>query len=116
MQESNNSLFSSKDSLKDKLKKKINENANNGQMLLILDNVCHENAIHTFDIGCRILITTQKKDVWCIDSDSQLIEVIIIRYYCILFVIIVFYLTNLNASRLMAPLNTMKRVLYLQNV
>ncbi|GJQ88262.1 hypothetical protein Trydic_g13250 [Trypoxylus dichotomus] len=75
IQENNNTLFSSKDILKDKLKKKIRENINNGQMLLILDNVCSENAIQAFDIGCRMLITTQKRDIWKNDHDIQLVEI-----------------------------------------
>lgn len=44
-------------------------------MLLVLDNVCNEQAVDAFDIGCKILITTQKRDICRHDADIELIEV-----------------------------------------
>lgn len=44
-------------------------------MLLVLDNVCNRNAIEAFDIGCKVLITTQNRDIWKQDLDTEFIEV-----------------------------------------
>nr|XP_022905810.1 apoptotic protease-activating factor 1 isoform X1 [Onthophagus taurus] len=70
-----NENYSSIESLKIKLQRKIREKLLYNHMLIILDNVYDRSVIDAFDLGCRIMITTQNKSILANESNTHLIEV-----------------------------------------
>lgn len=63
------------DVLKIKLQKKILEKSMEKHMLVILDNVIDKSVVDAFDIGCRLLITSQNKNILPNESNTHVIEV-----------------------------------------
>ena len=59
-----------------KLKSVVLKDREYKQMLLVLDNVCEHEVVDAFDIGCKMLITTQDKSIIGEDSDTFYVEVI----------------------------------------
>lgn len=72
---SNSSANISIEVMKDYLKKTIASSATCNKALLILDNICSDRIIPAFDIGCKMIITTQHQDFVRQDQNTIFVPV-----------------------------------------
>lgn len=62
------------ETMRDYLKNKVASSSPFSQALLILDNICSKKIISAFDIGCKMIITTQDLDHVVDDQNTTFIQ------------------------------------------
>lgn len=65
------------------------------ESLLILDNVSYQNVVSAFDIGLKMLVTTQNKDFVNYEANTHYIPVSIPLFYNFLIIILTFIIDRL---------------------